>query len=108
MNIPRPSEYPSTLTINNHVWTVKFKKKLVEDKVEVMGVTTFCDDEEEPTRLIEIALNQHKMPLSNLAIMHTFVHETLHAMEYEFNIKIPHKAIYALDQVIVEVLLANF
>jgi hypothetical protein len=38
----------------------------------------------------------------------TFIHELLHAMQFEHGIKIKHKSIYKYEKAIVDLLLDNF
>jgi hypothetical protein len=79
---------PHTFPLKGRRWTVELVDKIdmMEDGKVCHG---FCYTE---TRTIEIleGLNRHKT-------LRAFIHEFLHAVEFEYKIKIPHWLIYKID-----------
>ncbi len=89
------SQYPKTLHIGNEVYTVKFVRKLSKDTV---GECDPCDKE------IRILCGQG--PEDTLK---TFIHEVCHAViQFEHDIEVSHKLIYALETPIFRFLRDNF
>lgn len=81
---------PIDFKLKRKKWTVE----LTSDKMEHPdypnhNIRGLCSKED---RLIEIDEKQ-----SQYNILKTFWHEYLHAIEYEYGLKIPHKLIYALE-----------
>ncbi len=46
--------------------------------------------------------------MSPYGLLRTFVHECLHALEFEYNIQIRHKTVYELEEAICAFLIDNF
>lgn len=85
--------------VGDNLWTVRFVKYIPHDKPG-----RYClgaSDPEEQT--IYILMGQK--PRERLS---TFVHELIHVLEYEYNISIPHRLVYSLEDPIVRFLVDNY
>lgn len=76
---------PTHFYLNRHKWTVE----IVEDAADMEKCHGFCDAKH---HTIEIWGG-----LGPIKQLRVFIHETLHAIEHEYNIKIPHVLIYKLE-----------
>jgi hypothetical protein len=92
VRLPLQRSYPREVFIADECYKVRFKKNL-----DCYGIT---DSE---TKTITI-----KDGLSPRALLATYIHELLHAVEFEKPIKLPHKLVYDLESAIVEMLVDNF
>jgi hypothetical protein len=93
--------YPTTLKIGDRVYKIKFVKSIRGCKRPVgKGATIgICD----PAR-IEILI---KKGLSIDETLKTFIHEVLHAFEYEYDIKIAHIGVDKFEEAIFDFIWAN-
>lgn len=91
-SFPLPAKYPKKIYVGMEIYRVIFT-----DKINCFGET----DPEKRT----IKLKKGMSPRSTLT---TFIHELLHAIEFESDIKIKHKQIYELEAGIFELLVDNF
>jgi hypothetical protein len=96
MKIPAANEYPKEIKIGDEVYQIKFVNK-VFGEARTAGM---CDPEK---RIIHIKRGQSLTETFN-----TFVHEVLHAFEFEYNIRISHRAVYKLERAISDLLMCNF
>ncbi len=96
MKLPTRKRYPQELVINNEVYRVRFVTKISGD-CQVMGN---CNP---TTRVIQIKNNQ-----SAGETFATLIHELLHAIEFEYDLDIPHKHVYALEKALADLFLQNF
>lgn len=78
-------EFPKEMVIGQSTWKVKWQRVIDEDP-NCRGI---CDPE---TKTIVIALGLPKKQR-----VETFFHELLHAVEFEFGVRISHKLIYRLE-----------
>jgi hypothetical protein len=97
MRLPKETQYPKTVLIGNEQYLIKFLKRLPSDK----GGSTMgdCDSGK---KLIRI-----RMGLSAKERLSTYIHEVLHAMEFEYEIPIKHEMVYELETAITDFLIAN-
>lgn len=94
---PRTSEYPKEIFVKDMVWRVRFCRTVPDDPQEKdLGM---CDPE---SRTIFIRYKQK--PRETFM---TFVHELLHAFEFEYNIEISHEIIYELEECIADLVTQN-
>jgi hypothetical protein len=96
MQLPQVRKYPREIRIKDETYQVKFVRKIKGER-STLGE---CDPS---THVIRIKLGQ-----SLSETFATFIHEVLHAIEFEYEIKISHKAIYQFERGIADLLLANF
>ena len=96
MKLPSANKYPKQFIIDSEVYKIQFVDTILRDK-GCMGV---CDSE---TRIIKIKNGQ-----SASETLATLIHELLHAMELEYDIKISHKNVYLLEKALLNLLLQNF
>jgi hypothetical protein len=92
MTFPKVTHYPKELNVKGETYAVVFRRKL-----DCLGK---CDPEK---RTIYI-----KTGLGPKETFRTFVHEVLHALEFEYELKIKHSLVYELEAAITDTLLLNF
>lgn len=90
----RKKDYPKSLTVKGETYEVKFANKLGKD------ILAYCDPCE---REIKIKNGQTKEET-----LKCFIHEVLHALEFEHHIKIKHKTVYQLEEAIFRFLRDNY
>lgn len=95
MQIPKKSEYPFRIKINKVFYTIIFV-----EQIEYRDPFGLCDFER------KVILLKNKQSQKDL--FKTFLHEILHAMEFEYNIPITHKIIYQLEESVFQLLKDNF
>lgn len=95
MKLPPPSKYPKSMVINEEDWRIQFVKVIEKDPT-ICGMAY-------PERIIKI-----KKGMSRSETMSTFIHELIHACEFEGDFDIPHKLVYRLEKLIVDLLMVNF
>ena len=93
------TSYPKTVEVEGMNWAIKFKRKPFYDDEgdECLGL---CDPED---KTIYIKIQTDKVDMFRV-----FIHEVLHAIEYEREIEIPHKYIEKLDRGVSKFLIKNF
>jgi Zn-dependent peptidase ImmA (M78 family) len=93
MDAPKIRDYKREWFIGGQIYDVKFKRKLDRNR---RGEC--CADGE-----ILIALGQNRDE-----VLRTLVHELFHAIEFAYEIKIPHALIYKLEGPVAELIKDNF
>ena len=96
MLLPSMKKYPKEIVIGEHVWKVKFVNRPLK-----WGAGQ-CSSRPRQI-LINMKANSNKYEL-----FRTFIHEVLHAIEFEHEKRINHKTIYFLETAIADLLLRNF
>ena len=89
---PNKSEYPQRISINKVEYTIVFV-----DQIEGSDTLGLCDFERKV-----IFLKNKQSPKERFL---TFIHEVLHAIEYEFNAGVEHELVYKLEVGIAETLI---
>lgn len=92
----RQKDYPKTLRIGDTDWSIKFFRKPPDGKKDTAGL---CDGD---TQTIYLTQGQKSETLFKI-----FLHELLHAIEYSYEIDIPHKLIYKLEQPLADFIIEN-
>lgn len=95
MKLLTKSQYPTSLKVKDEEYRVAFVADIAGD-----NTVGQCDP---GNRVIHIENGQ-----SREEMLKTFIHETLHALEFEYDIKISHKAIYKLEIAIFNFIRDNF
>lgn len=87
---------PDTLRIRNRKWKIERldNEYLIYDGKRCRGFT--CVD----TRTIELCSK-----LGSRTALVTLVHECVHAIGHEYDLKIPHKLIYAMEKPLADVII---
>lgn len=88
------------LYIKEDIWTVKFVRHIQptdRDGKQTIGLTCPADN------IIYI-----KTGLKPKERWETYIHEVLHAIEFSWGFRIPHKLIYRLEKPLVMLLIENF
>lgn len=95
-------QYPSSLRIGDRVYRIRFVKSIRGCRREVgKGATVGLHD---PAR-IEILI---KAGMSQDDTLKTLLHELVHAIEYEYEIKISHSGVYKFEEALFDFICANF
>lgn len=89
---------PKSIKVGDEIYQIKFRK-LIRCGLGpgVVGLTDPND------RIIYLKRGQ-----TSSELMTTFIHEILHAINFEYEIKIKHKLIYNLEGCIYQVIIDNF
>lgn len=88
-------DFPKQICINGNMWRLYFRK-MIEGKANVLGL---CCPED---KVILIKVGQKPQ-----ARLQTFFHELLHAIEFEYGVKISHKLIYKLEGPLADIVAQN-
>ena len=99
MKLPNKKDLAKGWLINDSIWKVLFVKsiKYGNKNKGIVGITDFSSQE------IHIKTNQSKTET-----LSTFIHEILHAMDEEYDMKLTHKQIYQLEEAIMDFMASNF
>lgn len=97
MRLPSRRKYPRELHIGDETYSIRIVDKIPGEKSDVYGI---CD----PGNHVIYIQNG----LTKSQMFRTFIHEVLHALECEHDIKIKHEQIYQLEKAIGDLFLANF
>ena len=90
------SDIPKSIYVNGSLWEIFFVRGIAGEP-DAAGQ---CDGDEK-----EIMVDSS---LSKREKAKTLIHEILHSFEYEYNIKIPHKLVYQLEEPIYRLLVDNW
>lgn len=91
----RLRDYPREIMVGEDLWAVRFVRRLPEDSQ--LGL---CDPSEQ-TIYIRLGQTQEER-------LKTFLHELLHAIEYEYKIVMPHRLIHRLEDPLARFLIDNY
>ena len=94
--IRRIRDYPRELQVGESIYSIRFVRRIPDEPKDTVGL---CDDGD---KMIWIRLGQ--TPRERWK---TLTHEIAHALEAEYQIKIPHKLIYRLEEPIARLLEDN-
>jgi len=97
MRLPPLRKYPKELHVNEETYSVRFVDKIPGEKLDVHGI---CDSGKH-----EILIRKD---LTKSQTFRVFIHEVLHALEFEYEIKIEHKTVHQLEKAIGDLFIANF
>lgn len=87
---PRRRDYPKSIKVGQTDYRIRFVRQDTLDRLaEGENTRGLCCSGSETIYLL--------IGLSAKERFETFVHETLHAVEFEYKIKIPHRLIYDLE-----------
>ena len=94
-------KYPERLRIGDVYYRIRFVKSIRGCKLPVgKNATIGLCDEHRREILIRKGLSEDET-------LKTLLHELLHAMEFEYQIKIPHQSVYQYEEAIFDFLCAN-
>ncbi len=97
MKLPAAKDYPKELHFNEETYRIKFVPRVPGCSKSDKGL---CDGS---TNTIYI-----RKSLDKSSMFRTFIHEVLHAMEFEYEMKVDHKIIHQLEKAIGDFLMVNF
>jgi hypothetical protein len=97
MKFPTQSQYPKVLHVDDATYKIKFVKRIPHEEKRTLGL---CDPD---TKTIWIRISH-----SPRGMFRTFIHESLHAIEFEYDLKIKHKMIYSLERALEALVVDNF
>jgi hypothetical protein len=90
-SLPNQKSYPEAIYVGAEAYKITF------EDMRDFGMTNFSKQ--------RIYIKKGMSPRETFS---TFIHEVLHAMEHEHNIRIKHKVIYKLEKALYELLVDNF
>lgn len=96
----RKKSYPSSIKVRNRRYRVVLSPIIAENGLDDTNLRGWCDPQEKIILL--------RNTLSEKELFETFVHELLHAIEFEWKTEIPHALVYKLEGPLVQVLKTNF
>jgi hypothetical protein len=96
MKLPRSKHYPKKLRVKDEEYIVRILRR----HFDTQRSSGECDDGD---KVIRIYGKQ-----SALEIFKTLIHEALHALDAEYNIRLTHKQVYALEEALSDFLIQNF
>jgi hypothetical protein len=94
MRLPAERSYPKRIIVNEEEYTVTFQKKVID--ANTLGI---CDSGEK-----RIVIKKGITPKERFS---TYIHEVLHAIEFEYEVEIKHEVVYALEEALIKYLLEN-
>lgn len=95
-------KYPEKLRIGDREYRVRFVKSIRGCKKRIgQGAIVGLYD---PTR-VEILIRKGQ---SDDEVLKTLLHEVVHAIEYEYEIKISHSGVYKFEEALFDFICANF
>lgn len=95
MRLPGRRQYPKQVAIADEVYAVRFVRSFKEKNT--MGE---CCGAEREIRI--------KLGMTRQETLQTYIHETLHALEFECKVKLPHRLVYKLEVILFDYFMANF
>lgn len=95
MRLPKEAKYPTSIEVDGEDYRIIFV-----DQIEGNHTLGLCDP---GNRTIQLARGQKPKEL-----LATFIHEVLHAIEFERDLTISHKNVEELAQGLTAILLENF
>lgn len=96
MKVYTADRYPKYLYVADERYQIKLVSKIPGESNNCMGL---CDDGE---KIIWI-----KKTLSPMGLFRTLMHEALHAIECEYDLKLKHKQVWALERALTALLVDN-
>lgn len=97
VKLPNPKRYPKFLNIKDERYQVLIVKHIPKESKTLNGL---CDGD---VKKIWIRKGQ-----SPFGLFRTYIHEVLHALEFEYHIRIRHETIYELEVAIAALMQDNF
>lgn len=97
MKIPAVKHFPTELHVGEETYTVKYTKDIPGCVPDDCGLT----DPETHTIWIRAGMTK-------AMTFRTLVHECLHAIEFEYELKVKHSLVYQLERAISDFFLMNF
>lgn len=92
-------EYPREIIVGDSLWRVRFIRRIPADLEMDSNDTGACCPADHTIYI--------KMGQTPVERFKTFVHELIHAAEYEWQIDMPHKIVEDLEEPIYRILLDN-
>ncbi len=97
MNLPKSKSYPKSINVRDEVYQIRLVKHVPGLEAEDFGL---CDNDK---KIIWLKKSQ-----SPKGLLRTLIHELLHAIECEYNVKLRHKKIDVLEVALEALLSDNF
>ena len=96
VKLPGLKAYKRNWLIHGESYSLEFRRTIDHER-KTLGTCDPCD------KKIVIRLGQSKRD-----VLTTFIHEVLHAFEYEYGFPMEHKLVYELENAIADFLINNF
>lgn len=97
MKLPHFASWPTEFHIHEETYQVRWVSKFPGNDQKLSGL---CDGS---SHIIYL-----KKGMSKSQAFRTLTHELLHAIEFEYEIEVPHKLIHQFERGICDLLLSNF
>ena len=94
---PGARKYPDTWYVNENPWSLKFVKRIPGQPQSDLGN---CDPSDSTMRI--------RLKQTRREYFQTFMHEVLHAIEFEYDMKIPHNVVHDLEEPLARFIEENF
>lgn len=88
-------DFPRELVIGGSIWRVRFRR-LIEGNANTLGLCCPATN--------EISIKTGQTPSERFK---TFVHELIHAINYEYSLKENHKTVYKLETILHDLFVDN-
>lgn len=96
---PRQKDYPKEILVGDSVYQVRFVRRITQVSEKGKETLGLCCPSEK-----EILLVQGMDARERLS---TLLHELLHAIEFEYDIDLPHALVYKLEGPLTQLILDN-
>lgn len=97
MKLPKVEQYPKFLEVRDEKYSIRIVDRIPGQDKHTFGL---CDDDD---KIIWLRKKQ-----SRRGLFRTLLHELLHAIECEYNIKLKHKRINVLELALEALITDNF
>lgn len=97
MKLPTIKQYPKELHFNEETYKIKFVGRIPGGSKYDKGL---CDGSSNTIYL--------RKSMDKSSMFRTLIHESIHAMEFEYEIKITHPVVHQLEKAIGDFLMVNF
>jgi hypothetical protein len=96
----RLKDIPRTVVVGETVWDIRFVRKIDDKRSAGKETVGLCNDDDK-----EICV---RLGIGKREQAKTLIHELLHALEFEYQISIPHELVYKLEEPIYRLLCDNW
>jgi hypothetical protein len=92
--------YPKTIKVRKTNYKLKFVKEIKGRVPKGQAIMGYCNQEKKHLVIRDSQTDKE--------VFSTLLHECLHAIEFEYELKIKHKLVYELEKAIEQLLRDNF
>jgi len=92
----RLRDIPKTVLVNGNIWEIRYCRS-IENEPDAVGL---CDSHDKEILIVTSICQDEKA--------RTLIHELIHAIEFEYDIQIPHNLVYKLEEPIYRLICDNW